>query len=59
MLLLEMGLPGWEIRILGTDLNSQILQRARAGRYLQIEVARGLPRSTWQSTFIAPVPNGS
>lgn len=43
MLLLEMGLPGWEIRILGTDLNSQILQRARAGRYLQIEVARGLP----------------
>ncbi|MDQ2842094.1 MAG: protein-glutamate O-methyltransferase CheR [Acidobacteriota bacterium] len=43
MLLLEMGLAGWEIQIVGTDLNSQILDRARTGRYLQIEVNRGLP----------------
>jgi chemotaxis protein methyltransferase CheR len=43
MMLLEMGLTGWKIRILGTDLNGQILDRARAGRYLQIEVNRGLP----------------
>lgn len=43
ILLLEMGLGSWKIRILGTDLNSQILERARAGRFMQIEVNRGLP----------------
>jgi chemotaxis protein methyltransferase CheR len=43
MLLLEMGLEGWNIQILGTDLSDQILARAREGRYLQIEVNRGLP----------------
>jgi chemotaxis protein methyltransferase CheR len=43
MMLCEMGLGGWKLRILGTDLNNQILDRARAGRYLQIEVNRGLP----------------
>jgi chemotaxis protein methyltransferase CheR len=43
MLLLEMGLEGWNIQILGTDLSEQILARAREGRYLQIEVNRGLP----------------
>jgi chemotaxis protein methyltransferase CheR len=43
MLLADMGLEGWELRILGTDLNSQVVERARAGRFLQIEVNRGLP----------------
>jgi chemotaxis protein methyltransferase CheR len=43
MMLLEMGLGNWNIKILGTDLSSQILERARLGRYLQIEVNRGLP----------------
>ncbi len=43
MLLLDMGLTGWRIKVIGTDLNSQILDRARAGKYLQIEVNRGLP----------------
>lgn len=43
MMLLEMGLESWNIQILGTDLNSQILDRARTGRYMQIEVNRGLP----------------
>lgn len=45
MMLLEMGLDGWKIRIQGTDLSSRMVERARAGRYLQIEVNRGLPAS--------------
>jgi chemotaxis protein methyltransferase CheR len=45
IMLLELGLPaqGWTIQILGTDLSTQILDRARQGRYMQIEVNRGLP----------------
>jgi len=37
------GLPGWTISILGTDLSSAILERARSGRYSQLEINRGLP----------------
>ena len=36
-------LGSWQIEILGTDLSHQILARARAGRYAQIEINRGLP----------------
>jgi chemotaxis protein methyltransferase CheR len=43
MLLAEQGFADWNIQILGTDLNQQMVDRARAGRYLQIEVNRGLP----------------
>jgi chemotaxis protein methyltransferase CheR len=43
MLLNEAGLGDWNIQILGTDLNHQMVERARIGRYLQIEVNRGLP----------------
>jgi chemotaxis protein methyltransferase CheR len=43
MMLLEMGLGDWKTRILGTDASSQMAERARAGKYLQIEVNRGLP----------------
>jgi len=45
MLLLDMGLEGWNLQILGTDLSEQILTRAQDGRYMQIEVNRGLPAS--------------
>jgi chemotaxis protein methyltransferase CheR len=43
MMLLEMGVGGWNIDIVGTDLSSRVLKQAEAGRYSQLEVNRGLP----------------
>jgi len=43
MLLIEAGLSDWNIQILGTDYSSHVIERARSGKYQQIEVNRGLP----------------
>jgi chemotaxis protein methyltransferase CheR len=43
MTLLEAGISEYQVEIVGTDLSDQVLERARAGRYLQFEVSRGLP----------------
>ncbi|HUA60985.1 MAG TPA: protein-glutamate O-methyltransferase CheR [Verrucomicrobiae bacterium] len=43
MTILESGFADWKVEIVGTDLSSQILERAAGGTYLQIEVNRGLP----------------
>jgi len=43
MLLLEAALDDWNIQILGTDYSSKVVERARSGKYQQIEVNRGLP----------------
>jgi chemotaxis protein methyltransferase CheR len=45
MMLLEMGLGNWNIEILGTDLCTQVLERAGKGSYTQLEMNRGLPSS--------------
>ncbi len=36
-------LAGWNIRIEGTDICSEVMERAQAGRYHRIEMNRGLP----------------
>jgi chemotaxis protein methyltransferase CheR len=36
-------LVGWDIRIEGTDLCNEVVERAHAGRFHRIEINRGLP----------------
>ncbi len=43
MMLQDMGLGDWNIEILGTDLSSDVIERAKHGRFSQLEMNRGLP----------------
>jgi chemotaxis protein methyltransferase CheR len=39
----QQGLPRTNVRFLATDLSTEILARAQAGRFSQLEINRGLP----------------
>lgn len=43
MILAEEGFGDWNVQIVGTDYSSAMVERARAAKYQQIEVNRGLP----------------
>lgn len=44
-------LEGWNVRLWGTDLSAEILDRARAGLFNQTEVNRGLPMQLLMKYF--------
>jgi chemotaxis protein methyltransferase CheR len=45
-------LASWKIRLLATDLSREAVERARAGRFKQIEVERGLPAALLVKYFV-------
>ena len=44
-------LASWDIKLLATDISPQMLERARAGKYTQFEVNRGLAASMLTKYF--------
>jgi chemotaxis protein methyltransferase CheR len=49
-------LMSWKLRIIATDISNAILERAKTGKYSQVEVQRGLPPHFLEKYF---EPHGS
>jgi chemotaxis protein methyltransferase CheR len=45
------ALAGWNIRLIASDLSTAMLERARQGRYSDMEVSRGLPADLRDTYF--------
>jgi len=45
-------LAGWRLEVVASDLSEEMVTRARAGRYSQLEVNRGLPATTLVKHFV-------
>ena len=41
----------WDVRVIGTDISTEMLARSRAGRYSRLEVNRGLPMAYLMKYF--------
>ncbi|MBI3856534.1 MAG: protein-glutamate O-methyltransferase CheR [Planctomycetes bacterium] len=46
------GLPGWTVRLMGSDLSRDMVARAREGVFTQLEVNRGLPAPLLARYFV-------
>lgn len=51
------GLPGWTVRIVGTDLSPAMLERGRRGWYSELEMGRGMPEAM-RGRFFRPSDGG-
>jgi chemotaxis protein methyltransferase CheR len=45
------ALSGWNVRLIASDLSTAMLERARRGRYSELEVSRGLPPELLEAYF--------
>ncbi len=45
-------LASWKVQIIGTDLSDEVLEKARAARFSQVEMNRGLPAKLLAKYFL-------